>query len=293
MIAELVATVLPVGGVGKVARALETKLLRVSAHSRVERLVESSRGRVGVLDSDSGFIQVLSKRLAATGLGHHLIERPVSHEALIVMRVSALIVDPVRLGPAPFAYLEALCPRMPNLPVIICTAPASVAHRVRGLRLGADDWITKPCHPEEVVARLEAVMRRRASAEPGNRQAAVETGGLVVRADRFQAFAGNVSADLTRREFELIRLLVGHEGHVIPREEIYERVWGYAMAHGDRSVDVFVRKLRQKLEKVSPDWRYIHTHFGIGYRFAPEPTHSAPAAEQAFATDQDTTLATV
>ena len=58
---------------------------------------------------------------------------------------------------------------------------------------------------------------------------------------------------------------------MLPREEIYERVWGYAMAHGDRSVDVFVRKLRQKLEKVSPDWRYIHTHFGIGYRFAAEP----------------------
>ena len=57
----------------------------------------------------------------------------------------------------------------------------------------------------------------------------------------------------------------------MPREEIYERVWGYAMVHGDRSVDVFVRKLRQKLERVSPGWRYIHTHFGIGYRFAPEP----------------------
>jgi DNA-binding winged helix-turn-helix (wHTH) protein len=55
------------------------------------------------------------------------------------------------------------------------------------------------------------------------------------------------------------------------REEIYQRVWGYAMVHGDRSVDVFVRKLRQKLEKVSPGWRYIHTHFGIGYRFAAEP----------------------
>ena len=62
---------------------------------------------------------------------------------------------------------------------------------------------------------------------------------------------------------------------MLPREEIYERVWGYAMAHGDRSVDVFVRKLRQKLEKVSPGWRYIHTHFGIGYRFAPERISSA------------------
>jgi two-component system response regulator RegX3 len=63
------------------------------------------------------------------------------------------------------------------------------------------------------------------------------------------------------------------------REEIYQRVWGYAMVHGDRSVDVFVRKLRQKLEKVSPGWRYIHTHFGIGYRFAPEPADAVALAE--------------
>ena len=63
---------------------------------------------------------------------------------------------------------------------------------------------------------------------------------------------------------------------MLEREEIYQRVWGYAMARGDRSVDVFVRKLRQKLEKASPEWRYIHTHFGVGYRFAPEPVDGAP-----------------
>ncbi len=62
---------------------------------------------------------------------------------------------------------------------------------------------------------------------------------------------------------------------MLEREEIYQRVWGYAMARGDRSVDVFVRKLRQKLEKASPNWRYIHTHFGVGYRFAPEPVEGA------------------
>ena len=61
-------------------------------------------------------------------------------------------------------------------------------------------------------------------------------------------------------------------GQVLEREVIYQRVWGYAMAHGDRSVDVFVRKLRQKLERASPQWRYIHTHFGIGYRFAADVT---------------------
>jgi DNA-binding winged helix-turn-helix (wHTH) protein len=78
------------------------------------------------------------------------------------------------------------------------------------------------------------------------------------------------SVDLTRREFEVLQLLAQAKGKVLQREEIYQAVWGYTMAHGDRSVDVFVRKVRQKLEKVSPDWNYIHTHFGVGYRFDPE-----------------------
>ena len=95
-------------------------------------------------------------------------------------------------------------------------------------------------------------------------------GEVEVRPDRFQAFVGGHSLELTRREFELIQLLSAAEGRVLEREEIYSRLWGYAMVRGDRSVDVFVRKLRQKLEKASPQWRYIHTHFGVGYRFAAE-----------------------
>ena len=72
-------------------------------------------------------------------------------------------------------------------------------------------------------------------------------------------------------------LLASSGGRVLEREEIYSRLWGYAMVRGDRSVDVFVRKLRQKLERVSPGWRYIHTHFGIGYRFGAEPLDGARA----------------
>ena len=68
---------------------------------------------------------------------------------------------------------------------------------------------------------------------------------------------------------------------MLEREEIYQRVWGYTMAHGDRSVDVFVRKLRSKFQQVSPDWNYIHTHFGVGYRFAAEPAGEAPAVAAA------------
>jgi DNA-binding response OmpR family regulator len=226
---------------------------------------------VGVLDTDSGFVHVLVKRLDAAGLPHRVIATPPPYDGLVAMRLSALVVDPVVLGPSAWSYIETLCARMPSLGLVVCTAPVATAQRVRGLRLGADDWVSKPCHPEEVVARLEAVVRRRALASSRADQSPVSVGGLSVRPGRFQAFAGDVSADLTRREFELIQLLAEREGQVLPREEIYERVWGYAMAHGDRSVDVFVRKLRQKLERVSPDWRYIHTHFGIGYRFAAEP----------------------
>jgi DNA-binding response OmpR family regulator len=98
----------------------------------------------------------------------------------------------------------------------------------------------------------------------------VTAGDVEIRPDRFQAYVAGQSIDLTRREFELIELLASAEGGVLEREEIYSRLWGYTMVRGDRSVDVFVRKLRQKLERASPQWRYIHTHFGIGYRFAAE-----------------------
>ena len=101
-------------------------------------------------------------------------------------------------------------------------------------------------------------------------KARVTAGDLEIRADQFQAFAGGRSVDLTRREFEVLQLLAHAEGKVLQREEIYQQVWGYAMAHGDRSVDVFIRKVRQKLEGASPGWQYIHTHFGVGYRFDPE-----------------------
>ena len=154
--------------------------------------------------------------------------------------------------------------------IVVCTGPSTVAQRVRGLRLGADDWITKPCHPEEVIARVQSVVRRRRRPSGRTESKPLMAGEVEIRSDRFQAFVGDSSLDLTRREFELIELLAAAEGRVLEREEIYSRLWGYTMVRGDRSVDVFVRKLRQKLEKASPRWRYIHTHFGIGYRFAAE-----------------------
>jgi len=125
-----------------------------------------------------------------------------------------------------------------------------------------------------VMARVEAVVRRHRRGGARNDTGPLVAGELEIRPDRFQAYASGISLELTRREFELLQALADHGGKVLERDEIYHRVWGYAMIHGDRSVDVFVRKLRSKLQKRSPGWDYIHTHFGIGYRFDPQPIDS-------------------
>ena len=193
------------------------------------------------------------------------------------MKLNALLIDLAVLGEDGWDYLERVCGMLPELGVVVCTSQSTVAQRVRGLRLGVDDWIAKPCHPEEVIARIEAVVRRRRRGRAEAEAGPLVAGELEIRADQFQAFVGGGSLDLTRREFELLHLLADAKGQVLEREAIYQRVWGYAMAHGDRSVDVFIRKLRQKLETRSPSWSYIHTHFGVGYRFDPEPVGGVAA----------------
>jgi len=228
-----------------------------------------ARLRVAVIDRDPGFMQVLANRLGALGCDHRALSSPATVETLVSMRLNALVLDLSVVGPESWEYLERVCGRLPGLAVIVCTGPSSVAQRVRGLRLGADAWMTKPCHPEELICVIEAAVRRHRRQELPAIDVAATIGEITIRPDLYQAYVAEQSLELTAREFEILQLLAQSD-RVLRREEIYERVWGYAMAHGDRSVDVFVRKLRQKLRAISPSWSYIHTHFGVGYRFAPE-----------------------
>ena len=232
--------------------------------------------RIAVVDRDTGFAQVLAKRLERLGWEHRVLSAPPPVDRLVSMRLEALVVDAGLLGAHAWEYLERVATTLPALPLVVCTGPSTVQQRVRGLRSGADDWLTKPCHPEELIARVEAVARRRRQGAVAEAGEIVAAGEIVVRPDQFQVFVDGRSIDLTRREFELIALLAGAGGRVLERDEIYQRVWGYTMAHGDRSVDVFVRKLRAKLQQASPQWSYIHTHFGVGYRFAAERVGAEP-----------------
>lgn len=229
----------------------------------------AGRLRVAAIDRDSGFVRVLANRVEAAGWEFRALPAPVTPERLVEMRLHAVVVDLALLGPDSWQYLERLSARLPSLVVVICTGPSSLAQRVRGLRLAADAWITKPCHPEELIAVVQAAVRRQRRSELPVLEDSNEVGEITIRPDRHQAYIGERSLELTAREFEILYLLYQAE-RVLRREEIYETLWGYAMARGDRSVDVFVGKMRQKLRTGSPRWTYIHTHFGVGYRFAAE-----------------------
>jgi DNA-binding response OmpR family regulator len=227
---------------------------------------------VAIIDDDSGFTTVLIKRFEQAGWHHILLRSAPPVDELASMKLSAIVLNPTMLGQMAWEFMQNVTQALPIVGVVACSSQSTVAQRVRGLRLGLDDWVGKPCHPEEVVARVEAVTRRhrRTTMERIAEEGPLVAGELEFRVDRFEVLAAGKPLELTKREFELLLLLARSDGRVLPRHDIYQRVWGYAMARGDRSVDVFVRKLRQKLELASPEWRYIHTHFGIGYRFGAE-----------------------
>ena len=159
----------------------------------------------------------------------------------------------------------------PRVPILVCSARTSEYDRVHGLELGADDYVTKPFSMKELTARVHAHLRRAESHRRPDGARAIEAEGLVIDPEQVQAFVDGRSVGLTPREFEVLFALARSGGKPLARERVYREVWGYEMMHGDRSVDVFVRKVRQKLAAARPDRSYVQTHYGVGYRFEPGP----------------------
>jgi DNA-binding response OmpR family regulator len=251
-------------------------------------LSDASLIRIALIDEDSGLLTVLERRLGVLRWEIEVLVFPPDAGHLAALRLHAVIVNPRLTG---LEYVERVSSALPGLALLVLSSPVTVSERVKGLRAGADDWLTKPCHPEELVARIQAVLRRSRAGELPIEETTIEAGELAIRPDRYDAYVGEHGASLSRKEFELLRQLAAADGRVLEREDIYQRVWGYTMARGDRSVDVFVRKLRTKLEAVSPGWRYVHTHFGVGYRFAPEPVGVAAASAAREAAARETLAA--
>lgn len=154
-------------------------------------------------------------------------------------------------------------PKFRDLPVIMLTAKVEEIDKILGLELGADDYLTKPFSPRELLARIKARLRR---IKPQEEENELVRGDLRIDLNRFQVSVRGEEVELTPKEFELMRVLAAHPGKVYSRDELLERVWGYEYAGDTRTVDVHVRHLRQKVEKDSSNPEYIETLRGIGYR---------------------------
>ncbi len=156
-----------------------------------------------------------------------------------------------------------------NVPIIMITAREEEVDKVLGLELGADDYITKPFSVREVLARVKANMRRFAgdSKEGSSEDIIQAASDLVINSTRYEAIKNGVTLDLTLREYELLKFLVTQPNRIFSREALLSSVWGYEFYGDVRTVDVTVRRLREKIEDDSSNPRYILTKRGVGYYF--------------------------
>lgn len=161
--------------------------------------------------------------------------------------------------------------RETNVPVLMLTAKTEEFDRVLGLSVGADDYVTKPFSPRELVARVKALLRRRdmdlEETKARDASGRIRVGDLVIDTSRFEVEVRGVRTELTPKEFELLRVLVANRGKVLTRDFLLEKVWGYEYGGDTRTVDVHVRRLRQKIEEDDSRPTCIQTVHGVGYRF--------------------------
>jgi DNA-binding response OmpR family regulator len=153
-----------------------------------------------------------------------------------------------------------------NVPIIMLTARVDEADRLIGLELGADDYVTKPFSPRELVARVRAVLRR-AGAEREQVPPPIVAGDVTIDLERRHVTVAGQATDLTPTEFDLLVVLARHPGRVFTRLELLDRVQGYAFEGYERTVDAHVKNLRQKIERDPKQPRYILTVYGVGYKF--------------------------
>ncbi len=155
-----------------------------------------------------------------------------------------------------------------DVPIIMLTAKGDDMDKILGLEYGADDYITKPFNILEVKARIKAIMRRSSAGHAKEEEKAVLTfDGLKVDCDSRRAYIDEKEVNLTAKEFDLLELLMLHPNKVYSREELLNTVWGYDYPGDVRTVDVHIRRLREKIEGNPSDPKYIHTKWGVGYYF--------------------------
>ena len=222
-----------------------------------------------VVDDEENIRNLVKAYLEAEGFTVYVaLDGPQGLALFRRYRPELVILDVMLPGMDGFELLRDIR-RESEVYVLMLTARSEEPDRVVGLTIGADDYLTKPFSPRELVARVKAILRRGRSTSAAD-DAVLTIGDLRIDSQRYEVWRGDERVDLTALEFKLLKLLAVHRGMVLSREQLIEKVWGYDFYGDERVVDVHIGHIRQKLEADPANPQYLHTVRGVGYKFGGE-----------------------
>jgi DNA-binding response OmpR family regulator len=240
--------------------------------------------KVLIVEDDEVIGRGISGHLANAGFEPLLVSRgEVGLARLRFERPDVVVLDLMLPGIDGWKLIETARAEGIGTPILVVSARGTEQDRVRALELGADDYLVKPFSMQELVARVRAAARRGVRAQDETRGDAIEFEELLIDPREVQAYVDGESANLTPTEFRLLYALAQEHGRVVTREELMQRIWGRRQRPRDRTVDVFVRKLRDKIDRRAPNHTFLHTRHGVGYKLqaAPKGNTEAPLRQTA------------
>lgn len=228
--------------------------------------------KVLIVEDDALIGRGMADHLTLAGLSAIVVDKGETGLArLRYEQPDVCVLDLMLPGLDGWSFIQAARNEGIGTPIVVVSARGSEGDRVRALDIGADDYLVKPFAMAELVARVRAAVRRGGRPELERRDGALEFEELVVDSRTVQAYVDGMSADLTPTEFKLLYALAQDAGRVVTRDELMQRIWGRRQRYRDRTVDVFVRKLRDKIDRRSPRHTFIQTRYGVGYKLEAEP----------------------
>jgi DNA-binding response OmpR family regulator len=228
--------------------------------------------KVLIIEDDEVIGKSMASHLAAAGFEPTWVTNGVAGLArLRYERPDVCIVDLMLPALDGWEVIETARAHGIGTPVVVVSARGSEQDRVHTLELGADDYMVKPFSMRELVARVQAAARRGPRHQPPVQAEVLEFDGLRIDPMSVEAYLDGRNARLTPTEFRVLYALAAESPRVVSREELLQKIWGRRLTRRDRTVDVFVRKLREKIDARSERYAFLHTRYGVGYKLEPLP----------------------
>jgi DNA-binding response OmpR family regulator len=228
--------------------------------------------KVLIIEDDDVIAEGMSRHLASAGFDPLWVSKGEAGLArLRYERPDVCVLDLMLPGLDGWKLIETARSEGIGTPIVVVSARGTEHDRVHALEIGADDYLVKPFSMKELVARVRVAARRGVRAQDEQRGEPVDAEELRIDPRNVQAYVNGKSAELTPTEFRLLYALALEQGRVVTRDELLQKVWGRRQSHRDRTVDVFVRKLRDKIDAAGARHTFIQTRYAVGYKFEPEP----------------------